>query len=59
VNGYRRTVFDLIRAFETRDRATANPFINPNGKVHEFNWNEEQKKLYQELEKEYTDNPGE
>ena len=42
-----------------KNGATANPFINPNGKVHEFNWNEEQKKLYQELEKEYTDNPGE
>ena len=55
----RRLVFNLISAFETRDRATDNPFISPNGKVHEFNWNEEQKELYRELEKEYRDTLGE
>ena len=53
----RKQVIELIKLIDAHDRAIGSLFVNPNGKVHEFEWNEEQKELYRWLEKEHTDNP--
>jgi hypothetical protein len=46
----RKLVLDLIKDSDARDRAAASIYTNPNGKVHEFNWDEAKERLYQRLE---------
>jgi hypothetical protein len=48
----RRQVFVMFKELDARNRAEASIFINPHGKVHTFDWNEEQQELYRDLERE-------
>jgi hypothetical protein len=55
----RKQVIALLIAVGEQDRATGSSFINPDGKVQTFDLDEDQKKLHEELTREYTENPDE
>jgi hypothetical protein len=46
----RKQVITLLIAVDEHDRAIGSSFINPNGKVHQFDWGEAEKKLLAELD---------